>query len=60
MWYSLKPLLQFILHFFIAQRIINQVTPKQIHYTMELHKEEFHAQEASQTEEWYPKEQGRG
>lgn len=26
---------------------------------MELHKEEFHAQEASQTEEWYPKEQGR-
>lgn len=27
---------------------------------MELHKEEFHAQEASQTEEWYPKEQGRG
>lgn len=27
---------------------------------MKLHKEEFHAQETSQTKEQYPKEQGRG
>lgn len=46
-WYSLKLLVQFILHFPVAQKIINRVILKQIYYTIKVHKEKFHSQKNS-------------